>query len=73
MRFFVGTSGYSYDKWKGSFYPKKLLPEEMLSYYAERFGAVEVNSSYYRMPSASTLESWAKEVPRGFQFTFKAP
>jgi uncharacterized protein YecE (DUF72 family) len=73
MQFFVGTSGYSYPKWKGSFYPKKLPPKEMLSYYAERFGAVEVNSTYYRMPSASTLESWAKEVPRGFQFTFKAP
>jgi uncharacterized protein YecE (DUF72 family) len=73
MQLFVGTSGYSYPKWKGSFYPKNLPSKEMLSYYAERFGAVEINSSFYRMPSASTLESWAKEVPRGFQFTFKAP
>ena len=73
MQFFVGTSGYSYKEWKGSFYPEKLPQKEMLRYYAERFGAVEINGSFYRMPTASNLEPWADEVPADFQFAFKAP
>ena len=73
MRLFVGTSGYSYREWKGSFYPEKLPNKQMLSYYAERFNSVEINGSFYRLPSASTLQPWAKEVPNDFQFTFKAP
>ena len=73
MRFFVGTSAFSESKWKGSFYPKALPQKEMLRYYAERFNAVEINSSYYRMPSASNLKSWLADVPEGFQFAFKAP
>src|SRR5262245_26075678 len=73
MQLFVGTSGYSYKEWKGSFYPEKLPQADMLRYYAERFAAVEINSSFYRMPSASDLESWAGNVPAGFRFTFKAP
>ncbi len=73
MRFFVGTSGYSYKEWKGTFYPEKLPQKDMLKYYGERFGAVEINGSFYRMPSASNLESWTEEVPQGFQFAFKAP
>jgi uncharacterized protein YecE (DUF72 family) len=73
MRFFVGTSGYSYREWKGSFYPQTLLKPDMLRYYSERFAAVEINGSFYRMPKASVLKSWAEEVPRGFQFAFKAP
>jgi uncharacterized protein YecE (DUF72 family) len=73
MRIFVGTSGYSYPKWKGSFYPEKLPQKEMLSYYAERFGAVEINNSFYKMPSSSAMESWAKQVPQTFRFAIKAP
>jgi uncharacterized protein YecE (DUF72 family) len=73
MRFIVGTSGYSYPKWKGSFYPPKLAQKEMLSYYAERFAAVEINNSFYRMPAADVLKSWAKQAPESFQFAFKAP
>jgi uncharacterized protein YecE (DUF72 family) len=73
MEFFVGTSGYSYPKWKGAFYPKKLPQKEMLSYYAERFAAVEINSSFYRMPSESDIKSWAGQVPKGFRFALKAP
>jgi uncharacterized protein YecE (DUF72 family) len=73
MRFFVGTSAFSESKWKGSFYPKKLPQKEMLRYYAERFNAVEINSTYYRMPSARNLKSWLTDVPKGFQFAFKAP
>ena len=73
MRFFVGTSAFSEPKWKGSFYPKTLPAKEMLKYYAERFNAVEINSSYYRMPRASNLKPWLADVPEGFRFTFKAP
>lgn len=73
MRFFVGTSAFSEPKWKGNFYPEKLPKKEMLRYYAERFNAVEINSTYYRMPSASNLKTWLADVPKGFQFAFKAP
>src|SRR5438105_8152217 len=73
MRFFVGTSGYSYPKWKGSFYPEKLPQKEMLSYYAERFAAVEINNSFYKMPSESDVKSWASQVPTTFRFAIKAP
>jgi uncharacterized protein YecE (DUF72 family) len=73
MRLFVGTSGYSYKEWKGSFYPEKLPQKDMLSYYAQRFSTVEVNNSFYRMPSESVLKSWAEEVPADFRFALKAP
>jgi len=73
MRFFVGTSGYSYKEWKGSFYPEKLAQKEMLSYYAQRFSTVEINNTFYRMPKAGVLESWAQQVPDGFRFVLKAP
>ena len=73
MRFFVGTSGYSYKEWKGSFYPEKLPQNEMLGYYAQRFSTVEINNSFYRMPKEDVLESWAEQVPDSFRFVLKAP
>jgi uncharacterized protein YecE (DUF72 family) len=73
MQFFVGTSGYSYKEWKGTFYPEKLPQKEMLGYYAQRFSTVEINNTFYRMPTASGLESWAQQVPEGFRFVLKAP
>jgi uncharacterized protein YecE (DUF72 family) len=73
MHFFVGTSGHSYKKWKGTFYPTKLPQREMLSYYAQRFSTVEVKNTFYRMPSTSILESWAEQVPGSFRFVLKAP
>jgi uncharacterized protein YecE (DUF72 family) len=73
MRFFVGTSGYSYKEWKGSFYPEKLPQKEMLSYYAGRFSTVEIKNTFYRMPKASVVKSWAAQVPAGFRFVLKAP
>jgi uncharacterized protein YecE (DUF72 family) len=72
MRFFVGTSGYSYKEWKGSFYPDKLPQKDMLSYYGQRFSTVEINNTFYRMPKSSVLESWAQQVPDGFRFVLKA-
>ena len=73
MKFFVGTSGYAYKEWKGSFYPEKIKPAEMLPYYAERFAAVEINNTFYRMPDAATVESWTGQVPASFRFVLKAP
>jgi uncharacterized protein YecE (DUF72 family) len=68
----VGTSGYSYKEWKGSFYPEDLSPKDMLSYYGERLNAVEINNTFYRLPKASVLESWASQVPETFRFSIKA-
>src|SRR5687767_3744161 len=73
MNFYVGTSGYSYPKWKGSFYPVKMPAKQMLGFYAERFRTVEINNTFYRMPTASVLEAWAAQVPAEFRFVLKAP
>src|SRR5262245_15667057 len=72
MQFFVGTSGYSYKEWKGTFYPEKLPQNEMLTHYADQFSAVEINNTFYRMPSESDIKTWAEQVPKNFQFVFKA-
>lgn len=72
MNLYVGTSGYSYKEWKGPFYPKDLPDKQMLHHYGERFRSVEINNTFYRMPTASVLEGWAKEVPADFKFVIKA-
>jgi len=69
---YVGTSGYSYKEWKGSFYPEKLPAKDMLPYYAERLQAVELNNTFYRMPQPSMVESWKDQVPESFRFSVKA-
>ncbi|MCR4420205.1 MAG: DUF72 domain-containing protein [Clostridia bacterium] len=68
----VGTSGYSYRDWVGPFYPASLRPADMLAHYAREFNFVEVNFSYYRLPSARTLAGMLRKVPEGFLFTVKA-
>ena len=73
MRVDVGTSGFSYTAWRGRFYPKKHPSDGMLAFYAGHFGAVEINSTYYRLPTPRALAPWLLEVPRGFRFSFKAP
>jgi uncharacterized protein YecE (DUF72 family) len=72
MNLYVGTSGYSYKEWKGSFYPEKLAAKDMLPYYAERLKAVELNNTFYRMPQKSMVESWKAQVPDDFRFSVKA-
>jgi uncharacterized protein YecE (DUF72 family) len=72
MNVLVGTSGWSYKEWKGSFYPQKLPAEEMLRFYASRFSTVEVNNSFYRIPSERVLAAWAEQVPEDFRFVLKA-
>jgi len=67
----IGTSGWSYPSWKPGFYPDGLQPAEFLSFYAERFDAVELNSTGYRLPSADQFRKWAGAVPDGFEFSVK--
>jgi uncharacterized protein YecE (DUF72 family) len=69
----VGTSGYNYPEWRGSFYPDKFPTGKMLPYYAERFSTVEINYTFYRMPSPKTVAGWDAETPAGFCFVLKAP
>src|SRR5580658_1418824 len=73
MRVLVGTSGYSYKEWKGPFYPADLAATKFLRFYAEHFSTVEINNTFYRMPTNKLLEGWASEVPEGFSFSIKAP
>lgn len=72
MNTLVGTSGWSYKEWKGSFYPPKLPPDGMLRFYAGRFPTVEVNNSFYRIPAERVLTGWAEQVPEQFRFVLKA-
>jgi len=67
----IGTSGYSYKEWKGVFYPEDLKPADMLSYYAARLGTVEINNTFYHMPTPKVLEGWASQVPETFRFVLK--
>jgi uncharacterized protein YecE (DUF72 family) len=69
---FAGTSGFAYPSWKPDFYPEKLPSKKFLSHYAGRLNAVEVNYTFRRLPSASTLENWAGQTPAGFAFPLKA-
>ena len=69
----VGTSGYNYPEWKGNFYPPDLPAAKMLPFYAERFSTVEINYTFYRMPTAKLVAGWAAQVPDEFRFTLKAP
>ena len=69
----IGTSGYSYSEWRGSFYPADLPTSQMLGYYAARFSTVEINNTFYRLPSEKVLAEWAQQTPPGFVLTLKAP
>ena len=69
----IGTSGYSYPEWKGSFYPAKLPQSQMFAYYAERHSTVEINHTFRSMPEAQVIEAWAAAAPPGFLYTLKAP
>lgn len=68
----IGTSGWEYDHWRGSFYPADLPKDRWLEHYAARFDTVELNGSFYRLPSAATFASWARRVPAGFRMAVKA-
>jgi uncharacterized protein YecE (DUF72 family) len=69
----IGTSGYNYPEWKGSFYPEPFPAAKMLPFYAARFPTVEINYTFYRMPNEAQLAKWAGETPDPYRFTLKAP
>lgn len=73
MAIWVGTSGYNYTEWRGSFYPEKFPTTKMLPYYAERFDTVEINNTFYRMPAESAAQGWNDATPARFKLTLKAP
>jgi uncharacterized protein YecE (DUF72 family) len=73
MRAWVGTSGYNYPEWKGSFYPEKMPAAKMLPFYAQAFSTVEINYTFYRTPNPKILGGWDRETPPGFRLTLKAP
>jgi uncharacterized protein YecE (DUF72 family) len=73
MAIWVGTSGYNYPEWRGSFYPEKLATAKMLAFYAERLTTVEINYTFYRSPNPSILAGWSRQTPSHFKLTLKAP
>jgi uncharacterized protein YecE (DUF72 family) len=73
MAIWVGTSGYNYPEWKGSFYPEKLPAAKMLPFYAQSFTTVEINYTFYRVPNTKILAGWNRDTPEGFRLTLKAP
>jgi uncharacterized protein YecE (DUF72 family) len=72
MPLYVGTSGYQYKEWKGSFYPDNLPTDAMLQHYASVFRTCEINNTFYRTPKESVVVGWTERVPDGFRFVFKA-
>lgn len=73
MKYYVGTSGYSYNEWKGNFYPEDIKPKAMLKYYSKHFSTVEINNTFYRIPKKEVFENWKEQVPAKFRFILKAP
>ena len=71
-KLFCGTSGFAYATWKPDFYPAKLASKKFLEHYAQRLNAVEINYTFRRLPSTTTLESWVNATPPGFVFPVKA-
>lgn len=73
MRVHVGTSGYNYPEWRGTFYPEDLPAGRMFEWYAARFRTVEINYTFYRMPTTKTTSAWHDQAPEGFRYALKAP
>lgn len=73
MAIWVGTSGYNYPEWRGSFYPQKFATTKMLAFYAERLSTVEINYTFYRSPTPAILAGWSAQTPAPFKFALKAP
>lgn len=70
-RIYIGTSGWSYKHWKGTFYPKELKEKDQLEYYYSQFKTVELNNPFYRLPTAKTFKAWRGSVPEDFLFAVK--
>ena len=73
MNLYVGCSGWTYSGWTGTFYPKNLENWQRLSYYSRFFNFIEVDSTFYYVPSRYTIQGWKNKTPDDFKFTFKFP
>ena len=73
MNIWIGTSGFQYTEWKGTFYPEDLPAAKMLPFYAERLSSTEINYTFRRIPSAKTIQGWWEATPESFKFSLKAP
>ncbi len=73
MIYYIGCSGYYYKEWKGVFYPETLGPKDWFRFYCARFNTIEINATFYRMPSVASLQRWYEESPADFIFSVKAP
>lgn len=71
-KLFIGTSGYSYDDWVDEFYPLDIASNQRLNYYAEHFNTVEINNSFYNLPTKKTFQNWSDSVGGDFVFAIKA-
>lgn len=71
MNIYIGCSGFYYTDWKKVFYPEDLQKKNWLTYYAEKFNSVEINSSFYKIPDRKDLKNWAEITPPEFRFVFK--
>lgn len=67
----IGTSGYQYDHWQGVFYPTGLSKHHWFEHYAQFFGSVEINSTFYRLPEAHTFDTWRERASKGFIYALK--
>ncbi|CAN5617700.1 DUF72 domain-containing protein [soil metagenome] len=73
MKTWIGTSGFQYTEWKGTFYPEDLPTSKMLPYFAERLFTTEINYTFHRIPSPKTIDNWLAQTPEHFRFALKAP
>ena len=73
MKIHIGTSGYNYPEWRGTFYPEGFSTAKMFAYYSARFHTVEINATFYRMPTVAMADAWREKAPEGFTYTLKAP
>ncbi|APL94402.1 DUF72 domain-containing protein [Sphingobium indicum] len=68
----IGCSGWNYRDWRGRFYPEKMAAKNWFAFYAEQFDTVEINNSFYRLPSPETVDKWREQAPSGFCYAAKA-
>jgi uncharacterized protein YecE (DUF72 family) len=71
-RVWIGTSGWTYDGWRGPFYPPDVPKKDWLAWYGEQFSTTEINGSFYRTPSLEAVRTWRNQTPEGFLFAWKA-
>lgn len=72
MAIYIGTSGWGHDHWRGPFYPREISGKHLFDYYSARFNTVEINNSFYRLPTEATVDAWRDAAPDGFVFSMKA-